>query len=145
MTDIALDWDSILFEGSMSLKQGDLNSDADKELASAVIVSIFTWARAEGQNGWWGDSYPDVPNDKIGSKIWLFFREKLTQDTINRIRDAMIASLQWLIEDQVASRYDVVLEKRGIDGLSVLVTVYRLDGELVPLRFDTQWEALANA
>ena len=51
MSDIALTWDAINFEGAMALKGGDLDTDPQQELATAVITSIFTWARAQGQGG----------------------------------------------------------------------------------------------
>lgn len=39
-------------------------------LTRAVIISLFTWRRADPDDdseqpmGWWGDSYPTVQNDR---------------------------------------------------------------------------------
>lgn len=142
MSDIALTWDPINFQGAMALVGGDLSTAPDQELATAVITSIFSWARADGEQGWWGDSYPDVENDQLGSKLWTLRREKLTTQTINKARDIIMESLQWLLDDQVASRVEVQVERRGLDGLDILVTIYRVFGEVTPLRFETQWEAI---
>lgn len=142
MSDIALSWDPFNFEGAMALVNGDLNTAADRELATSVITSIFSWARANGEQGWWGDSYPDVDNDQLGSKLWTLRREKLTAQTINKAKEIVQESLQWLIDDQVASLVEVQVERNGLDRLDILVTVYRVFGEIVPLRFETQWEAI---
>jgi len=119
-------------------------SSAD-ELTRAVIISLFTWRRAnpddviEGQKmGWWGDA--TVSNDKIGSRLWLLAREKVLPATINRAREYALEALQWLIDDGVASRVDVMAERRGIDGIALAATIYRTDGSKIALRFDNAWE-----
>lgn len=121
-------------------------SSAD-ELTRAVIISLFTWRRAnpddviEGQKmGWWGDA--TVSNDRIGSRLWLLAREKVLPSTINRAREYAIEAMQWLIDDGVASRVDVSAERFGIDGIALLVTIYRTDGSKTALRFDNAWEII---
>ncbi|NUV17293.1 hypothetical protein MS6207_01473 [Escherichia coli] len=42
-------------------------------LTRAVVISLFTWRRAEPDDnadvpmGWWGDTWPAVQNDRYGS------------------------------------------------------------------------------
>ena len=153
MTDLRKTWDPNAFTGTLGVHLGDL--DTRDELATAVLNSLFTWRRArpddrlpddsEDRKGWWGDTFPDADHDQIGSRLWLLSREKLTQHTMNRARDYMQEALQWLIEDGVASRVELLLEKRDPWTLAIQVTIYRRAAEAVVLRFDAQWEALAHA
>jgi phage gp46-like protein len=121
-----------------------------ESLTRAVIISLFTWRRAnpddivEGQKmGYWGDvAEPPAANDKIGSRLWLLAREKIVNSTFNRAREYAKEALQWLIDDAVASRVDVVAERYGVDGLALICTIYRTDGKTVTLRFDNAWEYL---
>ncbi|MDP3088874.1 MAG: phage GP46 family protein [Methylotenera sp.] len=119
-----------------------------KSLNRAVIISLFTWRRAnpddliEGQKmGYWGDTAePPEANDKIGSRLWLLSREKILQSTFNRAREYAQEALQWLIDDGVASKVDVIAERYGVDGLALQCTIYRTDGTKATLRFDNAWE-----
>lgn len=121
-----------------------------ESLTRAVIISLFTWRRAnpddivEGQKmGYWGDvAEPPAANDKIGSRLWLLAREKIVNSTFNRAREYAKEALQWLIDDAVASRVDVAAERYGVDGLALICTIYRTDGKAVTLRFDNAWEYL---
>lgn len=153
MTDIRKIWDPNEFTGALGVHLGDL--DTRDELATAVINSLFTWRRARpddrlpdhsgDRKGWWGDSFPGVANDEIGSRLWLLFRDQLTQQTMNRAREYIQEALQWMIDDGVASRIELLLEKRNFWTLAIQVTIYRRSAEARVLRFDTQWRALAHA
>ena len=123
----------------------------DDPLVRAVIICLFTWRRAnpddltEGdKKGYWGDVVePLVLNDKIGSRLWLLAREKITQQTINRAREYALEALQCLIDDGIASRVEVAIERFGFDGLAMTVTIYRNDGSSIALRFDQAWETIS--
>ncbi|WP_200894101.1 phage GP46 family protein [Xanthomonas sp. MUS 060] len=64
----------------LSLLQ-DIDNDKRHPLVRAVLISLFTWRRANADDtlpdprgfrmGWWGDTYPVVANDRIGSRLWL--------------------------------------------------------------------------
>lgn len=127
---------------------GDL-SQADA-LVRAVLISLFTWRRAKPDDitdgekmGWWGDGVePPAVNDRIGSRLWLLARAKLIPQTFNSAREYVQESLDWLVEDGIASRVEVQAERHGVDGLALLVAIYRNDGDKVVLRFDNVWEKL---
>jgi phage gp46-like protein len=73
--------------------------NSTEPLVRAVIISLFTWRRANPSDdlpgvgtqvqrmGWWGDSFPVVPNDRIGSRLWLLSRAKLTSETVARAKE----------------------------------------------------------
>lgn len=131
----------------------DLGTAPVEPLVRAVIVSLFTWRRANPDDdlpadekfGWWGDTFPIVENDRIGSRLWLLSRSKLTQETVSRAKEYAVEALQWLLDDGVASRVDVETERQGIDRLAVACRIYRINGTApLDLRFSNVWEFLSN-
>ena len=44
---------------------------------------------------------------EIGSKVWLFYQAKKTQDTINGITTEIENALSWLIEDNFVENIEV--------------------------------------
>ncbi|QCO04182.1 phage GP46 family protein [Azospirillum argentinense] len=130
---------------SLDLTTGD-------PLVRAVLMSLFTWARAQPGDvlpadrrmGWWGDTYPTVAGDRIGSRLWLLSREKLLPETLRRAREYAEEALAWLVTDGVARRVEVTADRRGTDGLTLTCRIWRRDGPPVDLRFDDAWEAITN-
>jgi phage gp46-like protein len=122
-------------------------------LVRAVVVSLFTWRRARPDDelpsgtarmGWWGDSFASVEGDRIGSRLWLLARAKLTVQTINRAREYAHEALAWLVEDGVASRVEVEVERLGVEGIAMACRITRSDGHAVDLRFSNAWEFLSR-
>lgn len=117
-------------------------------LTRAVLISVGTWRRAEPDdspeesNGWWGDSFPTVQNDRIGTRLYLLKRQKLTNKTQLKVREYLQQCLQWLVDDRVASRVDVTAERTGIDTLIASVTISRIDGTQQTISFDDLWSEL---
>ncbi|MCI0429745.1 MAG: phage GP46 family protein [Rhodospirillales bacterium] len=150
MTDIALIWNAERGRGDFALAGADLQLGG--QLASAVAISLFTWARARADDplpapdaprqGWWGDSFAATAGDRIGSRLWLLQRETLTDDTIRRARAYAEEALAWLIEDKVAARVEVIAERQELNRLALLVRVHRTDGRAVELRFEDLWRAI---
>ena len=117
----------------------------------AVIISLFTWRRARPDDdlpgdlrmGWWGDSVPEIPNDRIGSRLWLLSRAKLTAETVARAREYAEEALAWLVEDGVAARVTVESERIGLSTLGLACRIYRSDGSApLDIRFSDVWEFL---
>lgn len=117
-------------------------------LPRAVIISLFSWRRANPDDnapvsmGWWGDTYPTVTGDRIGSRLWLLGREKVTNDTLNRARDYAIEALQWMLDDGVAARIDVDSQRSGMDEAQLDIAIYQRDGTNWNMRFDEYWRIL---
>lgn len=113
----------------MYLNGTQITADMDDSLTRAVIISLFTWRRADegdiydgGQKyGWWGDTFND--NDRIGSKLWQLLRRSLTDETVNEAREMCESALQWLIDDGVCESVTVDTERNGNDRLDISVAL----------------------
>lgn len=124
--------------------------DVIEPLPRAVLISLFSWRRADpsddlpnGQRcGWWGDTYPQVTADRIGSRLWLLSRTKLTSDTALRAKEYAEQALQWLIDDGVAEAVTVSAERQGLDRLALGITITRGDTSALNLRFTNVWDYL---
>lgn len=125
-----------------------LGLDSDEPLVRAVVISLFTWRRANPDDdlpgdlrqGWWGDSFPVVPNDKIGSRLWLLSRAKLTSETVVRAREYAEESLAWLVKDGIAARVVVEAERHGLSTLALACRVFKSDGKQpLDIRFTDVW------
>jgi len=129
----------------------DIGMHPDARLIRAVIISLFTWRRALPDDvlpgadrcGWWGDTWPDVPGDKIGSRLWLLGRSTLTVRTVELATEYGTEGLQWLVADGVATRADAVAVRTGTTALGLTVSIYRsAGGSPLVLRFADVWSAL---
>lgn len=151
MSDLLITWDPTTYEGDLVLDGFDLATD--EGLASAVFVSIFTWRRANPDDdvtdgdlkGWFGDSYAETEGDQIGSRIWLFLREKITTANLLKLREVIRESLQWLIDDGIASNLEVEVFRNpdhSIHTVEADVTIYRSNGGQVNLRFEDLWRGI---
>lgn len=127
----------------------DLGLNSSDALTRAVIISLFTWRRANADDdlpgnekmGWWGDSYPVVESDKIGSRLWLLSRAKLTSKTLADAKRYCEEALQWLIDDGIAARVEVETERQGLSALAVRTRIYKPHGGTLDLRFAQVWES----
>lgn len=126
----------------------------DSALVRAVIISLFTWRRADPDDdlpgsdkfGWWGDTYAQDAGDLIGSRLWLLSRSPLTNETVRQAIEYAEEALQWLIDDGVASRISVLAERQGKEMLALQLQVFRADGgTILAARFSDVWEFLKNA
>ena len=134
------------------LNDGDVATGSD--LRNAVILSLFCDKRApidteldgdelNKRRGWWGDIYPQVAGDEIGSHLWLYGRKKITNKTMNGMRDTCKESLEWLITDKVAQSVNVTVTRYGLsdDTIIIEIKIYRPTGDVTEFRFAYTWEA----
>ncbi|MBU9866823.1 phage GP46 family protein [Rahnella aceris] len=117
-------------------------------LPRAVIISLFSWRRANPDDdastpmGWWGDTYPTADNDRIGSRLWLLEREKITNDTLNRADDYIKEALDWMLDDGVAAKITTEVRRSGLSEAVASVSIYQRDGNVYNLTFDEFWKEL---
>ena len=101
------------------LNGAQVSADMTDSLSRAVVISLFTWQRASQSDevdndqrmGWWGDTFAENKGDKIGSKLWLLLRQKITEETLNRAQEYAYESLKWLIDDGICSDITVNVER----------------------------------
>jgi phage gp46-like protein len=132
-SDIALDDDGLL-----SLEGG---------LDTPVLISLFTNKRARPSDnrdkpeGWWGDTYPEVPGDQIGSHLWLRARSNLTTETLRYCMLDADDALAWMIEDGLANEINVTTERTKTGFLALGVSVKRPVGG----NWDRLWKVHLDA
>lgn len=115
----------------------DLSSD--DPLHRAVVISLFSWARAndsdpiddEERHGWWGDSFTGT--DKMGSKLWLLRRRKFDRNLLGDARKYAQDALRWMVKEGHVDSVDVLASRSGNERLNLRVTLllgrqeYRVD------------------
>ena len=124
--------------------------DVYDDLPRAVLISLFSWRRANVDDdlpsgnrfGWWGDTYSQVDNDRIGSRLWLLSRAKLTTQTVLKAKEYAEEALQWLITDAVAAKVEVQSERQGLSRLALGVRLTRGDKRVLDIRFVDVWDYL---
>ena len=98
-----------------------ISADLQDSLTRSVIISLFSWRRADegddiesdvSKQGWWGDSFS---TDRIGSKLWEILRQKLNDETIAKAQEYSRAALQWMIEDGLVTEINVEAERDSSD------------------------------
>lgn len=118
--------------------------DVRSALRRAVVISLLTWRRAEPSDpvddaelqGWWGDSYPAEPNDRIGSRLWLLRRRSITPQTLRDAQRYCEEALQWLIDDGLVTAVQVSITRPGVQKLTAQVVLSRPDGDPLDLTID---------
>lgn len=132
-----------------------LATDDEANLYNAVVISLFTDARAKpddrlpdeprtgpvpaniyrDRRGWHGD-----PN--IGSRRWLLYREKQVPEVLQRLEEYDREALQWLITDRVVSSIDVVesFPARGV--VLTEITLHRPGLPALNFNFQLLWDSL---
>lgn len=108
-------------------------------MVAAVVISLFTDARARtadgivgDQRGWWGDAL-ETNGDTIGSLLWLFTRAKNVPETLRRAEDAARRALQWMLDDGVVDSLSVLAAapKKETLQLVVMINGYPLELEVI--------------
>lgn len=116
MTDFALEW-SIEGNADLVIEADDLK--ADPGLQTAILLSLFTDARAEaddpdpaGDNdrrGYWADEFAEVEEDRMGSRLWLLDRQPARQNILVDAEKYDREALQWMIDDKVVDSIEVTV------------------------------------
>lgn len=143
MSDAALNWYD--YGADISLENGDLK--ADNGLATSVMISLFTDARASDESllpigetdkrGWWGDLNPAI---KTGSLLWLINREKVLPEVAERAREYCENALRWLIDEDIAQ--DVRVETTLVRPFALQIKIFIERG--TARRYAYLWDAVAE-
>lgn len=131
MSDIALTW--IDGNGDIAIAMNQLM--LDDSLTNAVIISLFTDLRVDGQRGWWGDSY----GRPMGSKLWLLDREKQLSSVLADAKRYAEEALQWLLDEQLVQYIEVNATNPNPSVLLLSVAIKLLDGSSEQREFKAIW------
>ncbi|MCV4284347.1 phage GP46 family protein [Pseudomonas capsici] len=122
----------------------------EASLLRSVIISLFTWRRAgpddqiddDERYGWWGDTYPAVTDDRIGSRLWLLRRVKLTAQTQRDAEFYAREALLWLIEDGHVQDIEILTERVENHRLNLGVVLVVSNGQTVRFNPSEQWQVI---
>lgn len=134
-----------------------LATDDEAQLYNAVVISLFTDARAKpddrlpdeprtgpvpanlyrDRRGWHGD-----PN--IGSRRWLVYREKQVPEVLERLEEYDREALQWLITDKVVSSIDIIESFPAPGAVLSEIVLHRPSMPALTFRFQMLWESLGR-
>ena len=117
-------------------------------LTRSVLISLYTWRRAadddalddEERFGWWGDSFPSVADDRIGSRLWLLRRVKLTRQTQLDAEFYAREALQWLVEDGHCSTVEILSERLDAQRLNLRTVLVLADGDRLDINPNHSWQ-----
>lgn len=145
MSDIALTLVNNCFD--IDIENDDLLSDDGLE--TAVAISIFTDRRVKeeelpdletNKRGWWGDMIPEIPQDRIGSRLWTIQREKTTTEILRRSEELIKEALDWMLEDGVATDVNVSSSFSSSDKMDTIIEILKPD-DVESTRYQVIWEA----
>lgn len=103
----------------------DNDISVDRTLKNAIMISLFSDKRAgkhelsfddPDTGGWWA-------NPKIGSRLWLLRREKITPDLLTKIKNYCLESLQWLPDTGACSSVSVEVRRTGTHSVEINVSI----------------------
>lgn len=117
-------------------------------LYRAAEISLFSWRRAEPDDpldddqrmGWWGDTYPAVPGDKIGSRLWLLRRRTIVPEVLRAAEEYAREALQWMIDDELVTSVDVQIVVRNRTRVDAVVQLADAGSPLPPFNFNDIWQ-----
>ena len=129
---------------------GEIDLSTDAGLETAIVISLFTDRRAEGEElpsgetrlkGWWGDSVAEAEGDRIGSKLWLLYREKHLSEVAKRAKEYTEDALRWLTETKAARKVEVETELLPNGMLAIGARILRPGAnEATAYRFNYNWQ-----
>lgn len=127
-----------------------ISGTLETSLVRAVVISLFTWRRAatddpiddEERFGWWGDSFPAVGDDRIGSRLWLLRRVKLTRETQLDAEFYAREALQWLLDDGDVIRIEIRSERATGERLNLGVILTISTGERLEIHPTELWQVI---
>lgn len=161
MSDVAITWDKDAMEGVLAFDESTNDLIADDGLTTAVLISLFTDARAKDDDilpdvlstedfpdlrGWWGDETSELLADSVGSRLWLLSRAKSTTENLRLAERYAKEALQWMVDEEIAAKIECTAEagiSPGGGGMKLLlleVRIYKKTGGTLSYKFETLWE-----
>lgn len=130
----------------------DLVIDEDRQdfasaegMETAIPVSYFTDARApsvqvpesKDRRGWVGNIlFADIERE-LGGLLWILDQARITGDTLNLAKAFTEGSLNWLIEDGLATNVTATVVQDGNRSINIFTDITTIDN--IVLRYVTLW------
>ena len=100
-----------------------------QDIRELVLMSIGT-----DKGRWWADK-------EFGSEIWKLRQTgKITQNTIGTFRQMVQDSVQWLVDDGLASEIECEAEQQGCNTIAYRIKLTRPDGKTISL--EESWNGI---
>lgn len=127
----------------MALIEAD---ESESAWQRAAVISLLTWRRAGADDrlddderyGWWGDSFPTVADDRIGSRLYLLRRRTLDAETVRDAEAFAHEALAWMLDDGRVTAVSVTTT-RGVNRLEMAVRLTLRDGRTIDVQLDNLW------
>lgn len=134
MSDLALQWrDS---EGDLVLDNESLL--LDDTLTNAIVISLFTDLRVDGERGWWGNSF-NSDDYQMGSKLWTLSRSKQLASVLDDAQRFATEALQWMLDDKVVRSYQVFASNPAPSVLLLEISCVMPNGSTEQRTFTANW------
>lgn len=121
--------------GDYVLKGADLAKGHD--LQTQFLISLFSDRQANADDilpdgttdrrGWWGDTDEPV---KIGSRLWLLERSKLSQEVAIKAQEYAREALQWMVDDGIVAAWELSTTIVKPNQLRLHAVAFRTKGDV---------------
>lgn len=120
----------------------------DETFRTSILISLLTDRRCDPSEaldpsdlgGYWGDTYPDVPGDQVGSRLWTLAGRSWSPET-RALADGYVREcLQWMADDGIIAdvHADIEIELEFADHTLSGRVVITKPGASVPA-WDVAW------
>ncbi|OPC98837.1 phage GP46 family protein [Pasteurella multocida] len=134
MSDLALRWRD--GEGDLVLDNESLL--LDDTLTNAIVISLFTDLRVDGERGWWGNSF-NSDDYQMGSKLWTLSRSKQLASVLDDAQRFATEALQWMLDDKVVRSYQVFASNPAPSVLLLEISCVMPNGSTEQRTFTANW------
>jgi phage gp46-like protein len=148
MADIRLIWNPKTGYCDWSVVTDDI--DTTEDLETAVLLSIFTDARApdsqqvysKDKRGWWGTTYNPSGQTELGSRLWTLERAIKSDDpeVLRQAEGYVRDALAWLIADGIAATVTAAASWLNQTNLGIYIVITQPSGNVV--KFSWAWSTL---
>jgi len=105
---------------------------------TAIPVSLFTDARAPAsavadpkrRRGWIGNILTIDQNRELGGLLWLYDQGRITATLLNNIRNAVVASLNWMLADGILTGIEVEVKIESFRSLRITARLTGTDNNV---------------
>jgi phage gp46-like protein len=126
----------------LSITNGEL--DLIDNFDTSLQMSVYSEKRADGsevlppeqRRGWWGNETASILGFEIGSKIWILYQSRLDQNVLNKMINYTQQALQWLVDGNYLTKYEVDGEIIEASKVRLIIKLYRSPDQIDTKFFD---------